>query len=115
MPEAIQREQDLIMLTTSEQQLGFLSRDVLPVLQSVCAGYKYDPGSSDLDDEQPINVRMTLGDYRRASRLKHELEKAVIQDPTVEDDEVEDDEPETMEEFLERVDGESINRDCGDR
>ena len=30
------------------------------------AGYKTDPGTSDLDDEQPIAVWMTLGDYRRA-------------------------------------------------
>jgi hypothetical protein len=60
---------------TPEQQLGFLSRDVLPLLDAVHAGYDYDPGSSDLDDEQPIHVRMTLGDYRRASRLRHELRK----------------------------------------
>jgi len=60
--------------TTSDQQLGFLIRDVLPVLQAVTAGYDYNPGSSDLDDEQPITVRMNLGDYRRASRLKYELE-----------------------------------------
>jgi hypothetical protein len=65
------------MKATPEQQLGFLVRDVLPVLQAVCAGYTYDPGSSDLDDEQIIHARMTLGDYRRASRLKWELEKAL--------------------------------------
>jgi hypothetical protein len=58
------------------QQLGFLIRDVLPVLRAVCAGFTYDPGHSDLDDEQHITVRMTLGEYRRASRLKYELEKA---------------------------------------
>jgi hypothetical protein len=60
---------------TADQQLGFLSRDVLPLLSAVVAGYTYDPGSSDLDDEQSINVRMNLGDYRLASRLKSELEK----------------------------------------
>lgn len=64
------------MKATTEQQLHFLIRDVLPVLQSVCKGHSYDPGQSDLDDEQPINVRMKLGDYRRASRLKYELEKS---------------------------------------
>jgi len=63
------------MKANPEQQLRFLSRDVLPILQAITRGYTYDPGSSDLDDEQPINVRMTLGDYRRASRLKFELEK----------------------------------------
>ena len=61
---------------TPEQQLRFLSRDVLPLLQAICAGFTYDPGHSDLDNEQPIHVRMTLGDYRRASRLKYELERA---------------------------------------
>lgn len=29
-------------------------------------GFKADPGTSDLDDEQPIVVRMKLGDWRRA-------------------------------------------------
>ncbi len=33
------------------------------------------PIPDDLDDEQPIYVRMTLADYRRAARLKHELER----------------------------------------
>lgn len=64
------------MKATPEQQLRFLARDVLPVLQAVANGMAYDPGHSDLDDEQPIHVRMTLGDYRRALRLKRELEAA---------------------------------------
>lgn len=34
----------------------------------VIAGYDYNPGDSDLDDEQPIHVRMTLGDYRKIKR-----------------------------------------------
>ena len=61
------------MKVTPEQQLGFLERDVLPLIDAVCAGYDYDPGSSDLDDEQPIIVRITLGAYQRARRLRHEL------------------------------------------
>ena len=65
------------MKATPEQQLHFLMGDVLPLLRAVDQGYTYDPGSSDLDDEQPIHVRMTLGDYRRALRIKHELERAV--------------------------------------
>jgi hypothetical protein len=64
------------MKATDSQQLRFLVRDVLPVLRAVAAGFTYDPGCSDLDNEQPITVRMTLGDYRRASRLKYELERA---------------------------------------
>ncbi len=63
------------MKATDKQQLGFLVRDVLPVLVAVAKGYSYDPGDSDLDNEQPIHVRMTLGDYRRASRLRYELER----------------------------------------
>ena len=47
--------------------------DLLLTLLSVEEGYRYTPGDSDLDDEQPIHVRMTLGDYRRAIRLKHSL------------------------------------------
>jgi hypothetical protein len=48
-------------------------RDILPLLEAVTKGYTYDPGSSDLDDEQPIHVSMTLGEYRRAVRMLYEL------------------------------------------
>ena len=61
---------------TPSQQLGFLVRDVTPVVKAVVDGMTYDPGHSDLDDEQPIHVSMTLGDYRRARRLLYELEKS---------------------------------------
>ncbi len=36
------------------------------ILRAILDGYDYNPGSSDLDDEQIIHVRMTLGEYRRA-------------------------------------------------
>lgn len=61
---------------TAEQQLGFLERDTLPLIEAVCRGYTYDPGSSDLDDEQSIVVRMALGEYRRALRLAYQLRTA---------------------------------------
>lgn len=61
---------------TPEQQLGFLVRDVTPLVRAVKEGFEYDPGHSDLDDEQPIHVSMTLGEYRRAMRLLFELEKS---------------------------------------
>jgi hypothetical protein len=61
---------------TPEQQLGFLVRDVLPAIEAICKGFTYDPGHSDLDDEQPINVSITLGDYRRALRLAYQLRKS---------------------------------------
>lgn len=38
-------------------------------LQIIVDGFTYDPGHSDLDDEQMIHVCMTLGDYRRANQL----------------------------------------------
>jgi hypothetical protein len=60
---------------TAEQELHFLERDVFPLLNQIVLGYDYDPGSSDLDDEQPINIFITLGEYRRARRLQHELAK----------------------------------------
>jgi len=41
------------------------------LIHCIIAGFSYDPGSSDLDDEQPIWVRMHLGDYRRACRAAY--------------------------------------------
>jgi hypothetical protein len=58
-----------------DSTMDSLKRDVFPLIKAVCEGFEYDPGHSDLDDEQPITVRMTLGEYRRAVRLKYELEK----------------------------------------
>lgn len=63
------------MPTTPEQQLRFLSRNVVDILAPVLAGFIPDPGTSDLYDEQPIWVSMTLGDYRRASRLSYEVKR----------------------------------------
>ena len=62
---------------TAEQQLGFLQRDVTPLVRAVVEGMDYNPGHSDLDDEQPINVSMTLGEYRRARRLLYKLERPI--------------------------------------
>jgi hypothetical protein len=39
------------------------------VLRAVLAGFVADPGTPDLDDEQTIYVRITLGDWRRARRI----------------------------------------------
>lgn len=39
-------------------------------LRAVVNGYSYTPGDADLDDEQPIHVSITLGDYRR---IRHEV------------------------------------------
>ena len=45
------------------------------IIAAVVSGFTYDPGHSDLDDEQPINVRMTLGDWRKARLLSAQPEK----------------------------------------
>lgn len=60
---------------TPEQQLRCLANNVQPLLIAFVDGYSYDPGDSDLDNEQTIHVRMTLGDYRKASQLLHEVQK----------------------------------------
>lgn len=41
------------------------------ILQLVAAAYSDDPGTSDLDDEQPVSAvtGLTLGDVRLARRL----------------------------------------------
>lgn len=62
------------MRPSDAQLLRDLAKAVLPLLTAVCDGMKYTPGHSDLDDEQPISVRMSLGDYRKASMLKYDLE-----------------------------------------
>jgi hypothetical protein len=63
------------MKATPKQQLGFLERDVTPLVKAVVEGFTYDPGTSGLDDEQPIHVCIPLGQYRRARRLLYELER----------------------------------------
>jgi hypothetical protein len=39
-------------------------------------GFTYDPGHSDLDNEQPIHVRVTLGDWRRLDWELRQLESS---------------------------------------
>ncbi len=50
-----------------------LEHDVNPLIEAVTEGFDYGPGHSDLDNEQPITVQLTLGDYRLACRLLYEL------------------------------------------
>jgi hypothetical protein len=47
------------------------------VLRPFFDGFSYDPGHSDLDNEQPISVRVQLGDWRRARRVLAALSKAL--------------------------------------
>lgn len=37
---------------------------LLAAVKPIIYGFTPDPGTSDLDNEQPIHVSMTLGDYR---------------------------------------------------
>lgn len=53
-------------------------KKVVPLIRAIVKGMIYDPGHSDLDDEQPIHVGMSLGDYRRARSLLWELEREQI-------------------------------------
>lgn len=62
-------------ILTPEQYVEFLIKRITPSFKAIVGGYIYDPGDSDLDDQQPISVRMTLGDYRRATHLLHELSR----------------------------------------
>ena len=59
------------------ERLSMVARAALPICQAIVEGYDYNPGDSDLDNEQPITVSMTLGDYRKASSLKYHLEEMV--------------------------------------
>ncbi len=69
----IEMDGGIKFLAYPDQQLRFLARDAKPLVQAVVAGFTYDPGHSDLDNEQPINVRLPLGEYRRAVRLLHQI------------------------------------------
>jgi hypothetical protein len=51
------------------------TEDLFSLIKAVHDGFTPDPGTSDLDNEQPITVRMSLGEYRRAERLYYELRK----------------------------------------
>jgi hypothetical protein len=61
-------------MTDLEHMKAALQKErLLKLVTAVCNGYPYNPGDSDLDNVQPIHVRMTLGDYRKAVQLWHEL------------------------------------------
>jgi hypothetical protein len=49
-------------------------RQLRLLLTAVVKGMDYDPGHSDLDDEQPVHVCIPLGEYRRANTLLFLLE-----------------------------------------
>ena len=44
-------------------------RHLNPLLRKVATASVYDPGETDLDDEQPVSLTVTLGDVRKARWL----------------------------------------------
>jgi hypothetical protein len=52
---------------------SYVAHEARHIINAVCLGFNADPGHSDLDDSQPITIRLTLGDYRRALRIRAEL------------------------------------------
>jgi len=43
--------------------------ELLHLLRKVQAGFQADPGHSDLDNSQPIYIRLELGNYREINQL----------------------------------------------
>ena len=64
-----------ILASFIESQESRMVVAVSPILVAIRDGFTPDPGTSDLDNEQPIHITIPLGEYRRAVRLLHELEK----------------------------------------
>lgn len=58
-------------MDTTQQQLHIALQRIAELekaAQPFRDGFTYDPGHSDLDNEQPIHVRVALGDWRRLNR-----------------------------------------------
>lgn len=57
------------MALTDRQKL----ERVAPIIRDVAKSFNYDPGHSDLDDEQPMTVQVhtTLGALRMAMAASH--------------------------------------------
>ena len=67
-------EQDFDSLTTTVLRVKHERDRLLEELNNLSKGFTPDPGTSDLDDEQPIYISTTLGDYRRIVRLLYEVQ-----------------------------------------
>jgi hypothetical protein len=70
-PNVVGREKD-VEITRLRSENEALKEALRPFFD----GFSYDPGYSDLDNEQPITVRLQLGDWRRARRVLAALSKA---------------------------------------
>ena len=57
------------------------ARDLIGLVKAArpfVEGFTYDPGHSDLDNEQPIHVQVTLGDWRRLNYFLSGLSSAAL-------------------------------------
>ena len=60
-------------VNASVADIAYALRSLEILATAIVKGFETDPGHSDLDNEQPINVSMTLGDYRKARNVLHAL------------------------------------------
>lgn len=58
-------DDEMSCCTQCEHRLPPLRR----LLTKIATAHTYDPGETDLDDEQPVTVGIDLGDVRLARRL----------------------------------------------
>lgn len=58
-----------------------MTRDFTAALRAVVNGFTTDPGTTDLDDDQPIQVSIKLGDYRRIRHyLNEDLQREIARE-----------------------------------
>lgn len=51
-------------------------RDLVKVATKIRDAFTYDPGHSDLDNEQPIHICVPLGTWRQLSFILSQIERA---------------------------------------
>lgn len=61
---------------TAKAAQEFIARNVPAILAEVKKGFTPDPGTSDLDDEQPIWVNIPLGIYRKVCQVDYLIKDA---------------------------------------
>ena len=51
-------------------------KDLISIATEICNAFKYDPGHSDLDNEQPIHITIPLGTWRSLNFVLGQIERA---------------------------------------
>ncbi len=59
--------------TERSRRESWISKSIEMIVKAVRDGFESDPGTSDLDDEQPVHVRVELGVWRRAGMVAREM------------------------------------------